>query len=296
MNTIIKKALNKIISPIQKSQQKQLFLMGQFVSKNIDYGKINKISDAEFQVFSQWGDDGIIQYLINNIEIENKYFIEFGVENYTESNTRFLLMNNNWSGLVMDGSEKQIDFIKKDSIYWKYDLTAKAAFITVENINELIKENGITGNIGLLHIDIDGNDYWVWKAINVISPDIVIIEYNSVLGIKKAITIPYQSDFIRTKGHHSNLYYGASLLAICDLAEEKGYYFVGSNSAGNNAYFIKNDKITDIEKLSPAEGYVESKFKEARNIKGELTYINRKERIELIENMPFYNTKTNTLE
>src|SRR5438093_10377535 len=82
------------------------------------FKSINKLSDVEFQVYSQFGDDGVIQWLIHQIEIPCKTFIEFGVENYTESNTRFLLVNNNWQGLVIDGSQENINFIKNDRIYY----------------------------------------------------------------------------------------------------------------------------------------------------------------------------------
>ncbi len=95
----------------------------------------------EYQVFSQWGEDGIIQWLIRHIPIKEKRFIEFGVENYTESNTRYLLAGNNWSGLVIDGSEENIRYVKRDSLYWRHNLKAVAAFITAENINELIQEH-----------------------------------------------------------------------------------------------------------------------------------------------------------
>ena len=119
-------------------------------------------------------------------------------------------MNNNWRGLVIDGSKKNIEYIQNDEIYWKYDIVAKSSFVTAENINKLIEENGFVGSIGLLHIDIDGNEYWIWKAINVIEPDIAIIEYNSVFGCERAITVPYDPFFNRTKKHYSNLYAGAS--------------------------------------------------------------------------------------
>ena len=87
------------------------------------------IEKSEFRVFSQWGEDGIIQALVRSIEIERKIFIEFGVQDYTESNTRFLLVNNNWSGLVIDGSLKNINYIKQDKIYWQHNLKAEYAFI-----------------------------------------------------------------------------------------------------------------------------------------------------------------------
>ena len=134
--------------------------------KNSQQEKSNKILDHEFKVFSQWGEDGIISYLVNNLDIENNFFIEFGVANYLESNTRFLLKKFNWSGLILDSSQNNIEYIKKDKIYWQYDIKALCQFITRENINKIFLENISQKNIGLLSIDIDGNDYWVWGIYN----------------------------------------------------------------------------------------------------------------------------------
>jgi hypothetical protein len=234
--------------------------------------------------------------LIQNVAISQEIFIEFGVESYQESNTRFLLINNNWKGLVMDGSEKNIQYIQSDAIYWQHDLTAKAAFVTAENINSLIQSVDIQGNIGILHIDIDGNDYWIWKALQQVTADIVIMEYNSIFGCERAITTPYKPDFVRTEAHYSYLYAGSSLLALCDLAEEKGYYFVGSNSAGNNAFFVKKDKIGILTPLSAKEGYVFSKFRQSRDEKGNLNFPPLDKQIDLIKGLPVFNTRTQKLE
>jgi hypothetical protein len=258
-------------------------------------GKLNKIQDAEFSVFSQYGDDGIIQYLINTISIESKSFIEFGVQDYTESNTRFLLINNNWRGLIIDGSNDHIEFVKKDNIYWKYDLTAIASFITRKNINELFQKNNFTGEIGLLSIDIDGNDYWIWDCINSIQPIIVIAEYNSVFGDRHSVTVPYNDSFVRSTAHSSNLYWGASLSAFINLSNKKGYSFIGSNSAGNNAYFIRNDKAAAFKVLSIKEGYVESRYRESRNKLGQLTYISGKDRLNEIKDCEVYDVEKNEL-
>ncbi len=291
------KNLTEISSGFQKNkkdiQDLKLLLAKDLASKAAMAGSLH---EAEFKVFSQWGDDGIIQYLIHQVEIQNPFFVEFGVENYTEANTRFLLMHNNWSGLVMDGSAENIDYIKKDEISWRHDLTAKAAFISAENINQLLAEENISGSIGLLHIDIDGNDYWVWKNITAVDADIVIVEYNSVFGKERAITIPYQADFMRNKSHYSNLYYGSSLTSLCDLAEEKGYAFVGCNSAGNNAYFVKKTKLGKLKALSVEQGYVEAKFREARNEKGELTFLNGSKKLEAIKGLQVMNTRNNSIE
>ncbi|MFO7446659.1 MAG: hypothetical protein R6W90_09840 [Ignavibacteriaceae bacterium] len=250
------------------------------------------ISDFEFKVFSQRGEDGIIQYLISRVAIYNPVFVEFGVEDYTESNTRFLMVNNNWQGLIMDSDEGNIKKIKKRDIFWQYDITAVNAFITKENINKLIESNGINGDIGLLSIDIDGNDYWIWEAINIISPRIVICEYNSVFGYKEAVTVPYSERFNRTEKHYSNLYFGASLKALCILAQKKGYIFVGSNSAGSNAFFVREDTAQNLKPVDCEKGYVESKFRESRDKSGNLTFLSGKNRINQIGDLYLFDVIT----
>lgn len=248
--------------------------------------------DFEFKVFSQYGEDGIIQYLISKIQIDNKIFVEFGVQNYIESNTRFLLINNNWKGLIMDSDSDFIKKIRSSEIYWRYDITAITAFITRDNINELISSRGIKGDIGLLSIDIDGNDYWVWEAIDVIFPRIVICEYNSVFGCKEAISIPYDKNFYRTKSHYSNLYFGASLKALCRLARRKGYIFLGSNRAGSNAFFVREDVAGDLIAVDCEKGYVKSSVRESRDKNGNLTFFSWDNRLNLIKDMQVINVET----
>jgi hypothetical protein len=247
------------------------------------------LKDLEFKVFSQFGDDGIIQYLTSNLNLEHKTFIEFGVEDYLESNTRFLLQKDNWSGFVMDASEANISRLRGSSFFWKYDLNAKAAFVSVENINELIFEaTSYWPGVDLLHIDIDGNDYWIWDKIEIF-PSIVIVEYNSTFGIDRPITIPYDPAFYRTKAHYSNLYWGASLKALHDLASHRGYEFIGCNSAGNNAYFVRKDLINDrVRPVSLEHGFVLSKYRESRNQQGELTYASVHQRMEVIKGLPVF--------
>lgn len=234
---------------------------------------VDNLKKVEFSAFSQWGDDGIIQYLIHLLNIKEETFIEFGVGNYLEANTRFLLMNNHWRGLIFDGSERNMEFVKNDSISWKYDIQAIPLFITRSNINDAVQKAGFTGEIGLLHIDIDGNDYWVWESINVVNPQLVIMEYNSVFGNKESISTPYADDFYVSAAHYSNLYFGGSLKAMCHLATQKGYSFVGSNSAGNNAYFVRNDKMGPLKALSAEEGYVRCRFRQNRKPDGSLGLI-----------------------
>ena len=174
---IIKKILERIYS--KNNYLRELdsvkILLGNIISDNNKKKNEVNISSYEFSIFSQWGDDGIIDYLINNLDINNKSFIEFGVQDYTECNTKFLLMNKNWRGLIIDESAIFMEKIKNSDIYWRFDLTAVKSFITKNNINNIFKENNFVGPIGLLSIDIDGNDYWIWDSINCVDHEIVII-------------------------------------------------------------------------------------------------------------------------
>jgi hypothetical protein len=287
---IIKKILDRIYcnNNFSKELDSVKILLGNIISQNNKKKNKDNISSYEFSVFSQWGDDGIIDYLINNLDIKNKSFIEFGVQDYTECNTKFLLMNKNWRGLIIDESQDFIDKIKKSDLYWRYDLTAIRSFITKKNINNIFKENNFIGPIGILSIDIDGNDYWIWDSINCIDPDIVIIEYNSRLGLEKAVTIPYKEDFERRKFHYSNIYYGASLKALINLGKRKNYIFIGCNSAGNNAYFIKSSvQNSKIKEITIEQGFVHSKFRESRNEKGNKNFLNVEEEKKILSKLNF---------
>lgn len=251
--------------------------------------------ESEFRVFSQWGEDGIIQFLLNHVLIERPLFVEFGVENYTEANTRFLLTNNQWSGIVIDGSDEDIGYIKRDPIYWAANLKAVSAFITKDNINELITKNGISGDIGILSVDIDGNDYWVWQAIESISPRIIICEYNSHFGSEAEVTIPYDPAFVRDSAHFSKIYYGASISAFNSLAESRGYSLVASNSVGNNIFFVRKDLIGSLPVLSVAQAYRRAEFREYHDENGNLTFDDFDTRINNISHLPLHDLKTGKL-
>ena len=259
---------------------------------NKEKKNIKALEEVEFQVFSQRGEDGIIQYIINQIDIPNRIFIEFGVEDYTESNTRFLLINNHWSGLVIDGSKQNVQFIKGDFIYWKYDITAYQSFVTRENINDLIGKYTQCKDIGLLSIDIDGNDYWVWEAIDVINPRVVVCEYNSAFGKSEKVSVPYAPNFDRTSAHYSNLYFGASLAALCHVAERKGYDFIGTAGAGVNAFFVRKDLSGPFKKYRAEEDFRPSANRDSKDRNGNLTFLPHHQRLELIKELPVVEVTT----
>jgi hypothetical protein len=250
-----------------------------------------KLAEVEFRVYSQWGEDGIIQYLTSVVPCDPT-FVEFGVQDYIESNTRFLVLKDNWSGLVLDGSDENVRRIREDRISWRHDLTSICAFIDRDNINGLIAQRFPGPELGLLSIDIDGNDYWIWEAMVQVRPAIVVCEYNSVFGARLPVTIPYRPDFDRTRAHYSNLYFGASLAALCHLAAKKGYAFVGSNSSGNNAFFVRLDRLSGLAPLPVQDGYVESSFRESRNTDGRLSYLTGIARLREIQELPLMNVET----
>lgn len=259
--------------------------------------KSKNLKDYEFKIFSQWGEDGIVQYLTKAIDIKNKTFIEFGVEDFFESNCRFLLMKDNWNGFVIDGSSSNIERLKKSYFYWKHHLVAIDAFITRENINELLAKSGFDEDLGILSIDLDGNDYFILEAITILKPRILICEYNSVFGATRKISIPYELDFIRTRKHYSNLYWGASLPAMTHIANKKGYSLVGTNTAGCNAFYVRNDLLnSNVEVLSAEQAYSPSHYRESRDEQGNLTYITAEKRLKVIKGLPVFNVEQNTIE
>ncbi|HJW44252.1 MAG TPA: hypothetical protein VJ463_07340 [Geothrix sp.] len=243
------------------------------------------LAETEFKVYSQFGDDGIIQYLISHLPAIHS-FVEFGVEDYTEANTRFLLVENQWRGLILDGRPDLDEVLSAQGLPMLYNLEVRSAFITAENINDLILGAGFSGEIGLLSIDIDGNDYWVWKAITCVQPQIVVVEYNAVFGSERALTIPYSPGFSRQQAHHSYLYFGASLRALCLLAEEKGYAFVGCNGAGNNAYFVRKDLAVAFQVLPPKAGFMDGRFRESRDERGRMNRLSGPARLAAIADLP----------
>lgn len=274
----------------------QSMILGKIMAEiNKSKGPIKTLSEVEFKVFSQFGDDGIIQWLVHHLDIPELTFIEFGVEDYRESNTRFLMMHNNWSGLVIDGSKSNVAKILASEYYWKYNLHAKSAFIDSQNINELLATPNLGDVLGLLHIDIDGNDYWILKEVQML-PVILIVEYNAVFGIERSITVPYDPSFQRNSAHYSNLYYGASLAALHELATRRGYAFIGCNSAGNNAYFVRRDKLaTPVQEVTLDRGFVMSKYREGRGRDGQLLHLAGDDRLEFIRGLPVLDTSTGTI-
>ncbi len=207
------------------------------------------IRNAEFKVFSKHGGDGILLYIFSKVGVTNRTFVEIGVEAGRECNTANLSINFGWQGMIVDANKKLIESAK---IYYQGKKVKPVhCFVTAENINGLLLDNNFQGEIDLLSMDIDGNDYWVWKAVNVVNPRVVVAEYNAVLGLKP-ITIKYNPNF----HYRRDSYFGASLAALVKLLKEKGYILVGCDRHGHDAFFVRKDAAQDkFVELSPKEAF-----------------------------------------
>jgi hypothetical protein len=218
-----------------------------------------------FKVYSQCDEDGIIQEIFRRIGNGNRVFVEFGVETGVECNSAKLLMEG-WQGLWLDGSSAHVAHIRKNLDTFVRDgrLRVIESFVTAENINALLAEGGVTGEIDLLSIDIDRNDYWVWKAIEVVKPRVVIIEYNATLRPPLSLVIPYEPMQI----WNGSNYFGASLEALVKLGRAKGYRLVGCSVSGANAFFVR-DEFAGDHFLDPATA--EEHYEPPRYFFGRLT-------------------------
>lgn len=255
--------------------------------------RLSRLRDYEFKVFSQWGEDGIIQHLIHHLAITNHTFIEFGVEDFSESNCRFLLMHNYWQGYVLDGCEKNIRRLCSSYYYWRYPLKAKAAFVTRENVVGLLNESGFGSEPGILSIDLDGVDWHVLSALRQWRPSVLIVEYNALFGFEHPVSVPYDPCFQRRRAHWSNLYWGASLPAFVQLAGEMEMALVGTNAAGNNAFFVRRTLLNDWIKAVPIEECTcEPCFSDGRDQNGRLTFLRGGELRKAIEDLPLINVIT----
>jgi hypothetical protein len=248
------KPIRMRLESIADGNARTAMLMGQLFAEAIrQRGTLSRLNDAEFRVFSQFGEDGIIQYLTSSVPITDRTFVEFGVDDYQESNTRFLLLVDKWRGLVIEGNAAQVEEIRRNHPSWRTRLTALSSFVTRENINDLISQNGVGADIGLFSIDIDGNDYWVWEALTATRARILVCEFNPLFGCELAVTIPYDPAFVFGAAHPSRMYFGASLAALATLAEKKGYSLVGCTSEGVNAFFVRNDVLGALAPVTPRE-------------------------------------------
>lgn len=214
-----------------------------------------KFVDVGFRKHSQFEEDGILLFIFALIDPINRTSVEICAGNGQECNTTNLILNHGWWGFLFDGNEQHVRegqrFFAERRDSFLHPPVFTHAWLTAENVNSLLTDAGATGPIDLLSLDMDGMDYWVWQAIDVIDPQVVVCEVNNVIPADLALTVPYSADFAASMDDD---FRGASLLAMTRLARTKGYRLVGSHRFGFNAFFIKHGVAEhDLPEVAVAE-------------------------------------------
>ena len=207
-----------------------------------------RLTIRRFRLGSQNQEDGLTVALLSEAGITNRRFVEIG-SGLSGGNAGFLARECGWSGLMVDGHEVHMVQVGRRFP----TVTAVAAWVTRENINALLEQHGFTGEPDLFSLDLDGNDYWIWEAMTVCKPRVVVLEYNSMFGADRAVTVPYDPQFDRRKHHAA--YYGASLTALVRLNARKGYRLVAVEPTGVNAFFLRNDVASHIPACDPRRAF-----------------------------------------
>ena len=240
------------------SKLSQLLLIQQYQALARAGGPLPEFADVEFRAFSQNGEDGILLYLTALLGAKSRRVLEICAGDGMQCNAANLIINHGWEGLLFDGDAENI--ARGRGFYARHPDTSSLpprlvqAWITRENIDQQVRDNGFEGEIDVLSLDIDGNDYWIWEALEIVRPKIVVTETQCIWGSDRAVTIPYdplfRADFVQGFGTYS----GASLPAFVKLAERKGYRLVGVQRLGFNAFFVRNGLGEDLfRRVEPAD-------------------------------------------
>jgi hypothetical protein len=235
----------------------------------------------EFQVFSQNGEDGILLSILSGLESPVKRFVEIGVEDGLECNTAVLGFVLGWDGLMAEGERLRAAAARRLAERMlegrRNRVQVREAFVTAENVNEIVGP----GPLGVLSIDVDGMDYWLWAAVQA-APQVVVIEYNASLGRERAVTVPYDARFEAFRAHPSGYYHGASLAALEKLGRSKGYSLAAVDSAGVNAFFV-------LDAVRPAALKARTAAEAFRPHRMRLRRHSEAEQWDLIRHLPYEN-------
>lgn len=238
--------------PAAKAAQVALF--AEFQARARAGGPLPALDDVGFRAFSPCDEDGKLLFLLAVAGMRTRCFLEIGGGNCSDSNCTNLILNWNFHGLFVDGNPRGIErgrrFFERHPDSSLFPPKCVSSFVTAENVNELVKGHGLTGEVDVLSIDIDGNDYWIWKALRIVSPRIVVIESHVEYG-NRSIVVPYDPAFAYP-GKHSQ-YFGASAVALTKLGRSLGYRLVGANNHGFNLIFLRNGEADGLVGEIPVE-------------------------------------------
>lgn len=202
------------------------------------YGFAKRLEHYAHKIFSENGEDGMIQEIFRRIGTTNKKFVEFGVSSGIECNTH-LLLHFGWSGLWIEAHEGWAQFVERvfAEVISDGRLAIRNERVTKDSINDTIAASGLHGPIDLLSVDIDGDDYFVCEALSTVSPRVIVVEYNA--------SFPPPMKYVNRMSKPDGLCFGASLAALAEMLAGKGYALIGTDLCGVNAFFAKKDLLAD---------------------------------------------------
>jgi hypothetical protein len=215
-----------------------------------------------FGVTSQNGEEGMLLALLSGLGRPLERFVEIGCGN-NGGNSGFFAGELGWEGLMVDRRAEAVAVCRKRFGH-NSRLRLVTAIVTPENVDDLVREAGLSGEVDYVSIDIDSVDYWVLEALSVVRPRVLVLEYNAYLGPERSVTVPRDADFTSVpKG-----YFGASLVALTKLAARKGYRLIACEETGVNAFFLRSDLRPDIPGAEPAAVFRRIKMPLGRSHEG----------------------------
>lgn len=275
------------------------FALGQsaILASRQSHSKVKNLWDSEVKVYSQWGEDGILDYICEIIALAKPRFLEIGAGNFLECNSRFIAEFRNASVVAVDARADLLS-APLHSLKWKNHIELVHEWITPDNINSIIElAEQKMNSVDIFSLDLDGNDYWILERANLSQFKVVVVEYNALFGSTHEVTVPRNDRFERHKEHASGLYYGASLKAFVELLKLKGFVFIGTNRSCVNAFFIKKNLRSKFKtlKMQNLDKYVDSTIRESRDSFGKLSFLAGIDRNTVIESLPLWNVASQVM-
>ena len=234
------------------SQQIQRNVVTQYLlAKKHGFVLYPTLCESGFRVYSEFEEDGMILYVLAMIGFKNKRVVEMCCGTGRECMAANLIVNNGFEGYLFDGDRTNIElaraFFQSKKECLLYTPVLRHSWITTDNVNNLLIKAGCQGEVDMLSLDIDGNDYWIWQAINAINPRLFVCEIHNMIPGDQSLTIEYQRDFdYRRHAEHEQDYRGVSLLAMVKLCKAKGYRMIGAHRHGFNVFFLRYDEGTQF--------------------------------------------------
>jgi hypothetical protein len=262
--------------------------------------EIKTLWEAEIRVFSQWGEDGILTYLLDSLGIAKPKILEIGAGNFEECNSRFQAEFRNASVYAVDLRSDLKSNCKTLDVFWRSVIIPVNDYVTPTNINlHIDSAKSLLGGLDIFSLDVDGNDYWILLESDLSGISIVVCEYNPLFGHTQSVTVPRDDFFSRETKHFSWLYYGMSIKASITAMQKKGFVFCGSNLAGNNAFFVREELVNKLNLDMPSTtnlvGNTDWRVREARDENGQLNFLFGDDRSSLIKSLKVIETESNSL-